>query len=56
MSYVPFSHLSAEPCVVSWSEDQRIAVTTNELVYVLVSRQLLSSDILFHTHTHTHTL
>ncbi len=34
--YVSLSHSSSEPCAVSWSEDQRIAITTNEVVHVLV--------------------
>ena len=39
------SHSSSEPCAVSWSEDQRIAVTTNEVVYVLVKNLSLSLSL-----------
>ena len=46
--YVSLSHSSSEPCVVSWSEDQRIAVTTSEVIYVLVKISLSLS--LSHTH------
>ena len=30
-------YMSNEPDTVSWSEDERIAVTANEIVYILVS-------------------
>lgn len=49
---VSLSHSSSEPCAVSWSEDQRIAVTTNEVVYILVKSLSLSPG----SHTpHAHT-
>ena len=36
-SFIPLSHLTTQVGTVHWSQDQRISVTTSDVIYVLVS-------------------